>query len=103
LNGFVLWKSVIQIFPLVLAAYEPLTPLSRALALDEKLHITLYTREGFLTEAEISEKCEIMSDRLKSRCAGLIEIRGVHEEASNLGTVQYMHRILRDFLKVPTN
>ncbi|CZR69094.1 uncharacterized protein PAC_18995 [Phialocephala subalpina] len=42
-----------------------------------------------------------MSDRLKSRCAGLIEIRGVHEESGNLGTVQYMHRIVRDFMEIP--
>lgn len=90
-----------QILQLVHAVDEPHTTLSLALALDEKLHKTIYTRESSLNGTEISEKCEIMSDRLKSRCAGLIEIRGVHEESGNLGTVQYMHRTVRDFLEIP--
>jgi hypothetical protein len=90
-----------QIFQLVHVVDEPHTPLSLALALDEKLHKTIYTRESAFTGTEISGKCEMMSDRLKSRCAGLIEIRGVHKESGNLGTVQYMHRTVRDFLEIP--
>jgi hypothetical protein len=60
----------------------------------------IYTRESDFTATEISAKCEIMSDRLKSRWAGLIEIRGVHDESGNMGTVQYMHRIIRDFMEI---
>lgn len=90
-----------RIFQLVQAVDEPLTVLSLALALDEKLHKTIYTREEPLNGTEISEKCDTMSDRLKSRCAGLLEIRGTHQESSNMGTVQYMHRTVKDFLELP--
>ena len=76
-----------QIFHLVHAVHEPFTTISLALALDQKLYITLYTRDTILTTADISGICGIMSDRPKSRCAGVIEIRGVHEESGNLGTV----------------
>ncbi|TVY80314.1 hypothetical protein LSUE1_G006860 [Lachnellula suecica] len=90
-----------QIFQLVHAVDEPHSSISLALAMDEKLHKTIYTRESSLSATEISDRCEMVSDRLKSRCAGLLEIRGVHEDSCNMGTVQYMHRTVRDFLEIP--
>jgi hypothetical protein len=59
-------------------------------------------------EEEVLSACQKMEDRLKTRCAGLIEVSGKVTEgqygsSSNEanGKVQYLHRTLRDFLEKP--
>lgn len=60
---------------------------------------------------EISSACQKMEDRMKVRCAGLIEVSGTVSTTSLLscicpkadGKVQYLHRTVMDFLEQPQN
>lgn len=58
-------------------------------------------------EGEISSVCQKMEDRMKARCAGLIEISGtvteeLYESTSRAnGKVKYLHRTVRDYLEKP--
>jgi hypothetical protein len=58
-------------------------------------------------EGEITSACQKMEDRMKARCAGLIEFSGtvteaLYEPASKAnGKVQYLHRTVRDYLEKP--
>jgi hypothetical protein len=46
--------------------------------------------------ARIESKCTVTERRLKSRCVGLLEIQ--RPAPSGAGTVQYMHRTVKDYL-----
>jgi hypothetical protein len=58
---------------------------------------------------EISSACQKMEDRMKARCAGLIEVSGtvstpsLHARISEKadGKVQYVHRTVKDYLEKP--
>jgi hypothetical protein len=58
-------------------------------------------------EGEITSTCQKMEDRMKARCAGLIEISGtvtetLYEPTSKAnGKVQYLHRTVREYLEKP--
>jgi hypothetical protein len=58
-------------------------------------------------EEEISSACQKMKDRMKARCAGLIEVSGtvaetLYDSTSKAnGKVQYLHRTVKDFLEKP--
>ena len=58
-------------------------------------------------EGEITFACQKMEDRMRTRCAGLIEISGtvtevLYEPTSKAnGKVQYLHRTVRDYLEKP--
>jgi hypothetical protein len=59
------------------------------------------------TGEEISSVCQKMEDRMKARCAGLIEVSGtvaetLYESTSKAnGKVQYLHRTVKAFLEKP--
>ena len=58
-------------------------------------------------EEEISSACQKMEDRMKARCAGLIEVSGtitdtLYDSSSRAnGKVQYLHRTVQDYLDKP--
>ena len=53
-----------------------------------------------LSEREVAFRCVEMRDRLKSRCAGLLEISGDESNVAEL-EVNFLHRTVYDFLKRP--
>ncbi|KAE9370522.1 hypothetical protein N431DRAFT_492596 [Stipitochalara longipes BDJ] len=59
------------------------------------------------SEGEILSVCQKMEDRMKTRCAGLIEVSGtvteiLYEPDSKANDkVQYLHRTVKDFLEHP--
>jgi len=60
-------------------------------------------------KVEIESACQKMEDRMKSRCAGLIEVSGtifitrLHAQISERANmkVQYLHRTVKDYLEKP--
>jgi hypothetical protein len=111
-----------QIFQIIRAAREieeiekqnaglgPLTVLDLSFAMDSDTDLAITAEISPSSEEAISTRCRVMDDRLKSRCAGLIEIGGLenaHFSASRKdkarihGRVQYLHRTVRDYLEKP--
>jgi hypothetical protein len=54
-----------------------------------------------LTAEETQKQCQRMADRLKTRCAGFLELGGAADEGVSHQYVLYMHRTVRDFLESP--
>jgi hypothetical protein len=98
-----------------------LTLLALSFADDNDPNLAFTSGIKHLTELELSIRCNTMEDRLKVRCAGLLEVQGASKgdpvvqgatdgdlEASRLqmanvhGRVQYLHRTVRDYLEQPT-
>ncbi len=58
-------------------------------------------------DEEISSACQKMEDRIKARCAGLIEVSGtvtdtLYNSSSRAnGKVQYLHRTVKEYLERP--
>jgi hypothetical protein len=114
-----------QIFQLVQAArmadfdpgqpktFEEATPMTifeLGLAFDEDLHQCPKGQLKQFNLKECSIRCEDIEARLKTRCAGLIEVQGYQQTFRNRinsivhkwnGRVQYLHRTAQDFLESP--
>ncbi|KAF8862899.1 hypothetical protein BDZ45DRAFT_767708 [Acephala macrosclerotiorum] len=65
---------------------------------DESLALTAKVRP--LMDEELLLRCNETTDRLKSRCAGLLEVSGKTSDPLDL-KVNYLHRTVQDFLKKP--
>jgi hypothetical protein len=53
-----------------------------------------------LSEDTLLSKCFDMADRLKSRCAGLLEVSGESKNPLEM-KVDFLHRPVRNFLEIP--
>jgi hypothetical protein len=65
---------------------------------DENLPLTAEVRP--LTDEDLLLRCNDTTDRLKSRCAGLLEVSGETSDPFDL-KVNFLHRTVQDFLKKP--
>jgi hypothetical protein len=91
---------------------EPLSVLSLSFA-DESPETAINMPIEKLDRHAIIKRCKYMEDRLKVRCAGLLEVKVVEDDASEkdmsksqkspfarvMGKVQYLHRTVRDYLE----
>ena len=96
-----------QIFQIVRAAKngvygtpEDLELLTLAFADEEDQDLALNAQVKPLTEEGLCFKATEMTDRLKSRCAGLLEVSGPSSDPL-YQKVNYLHRTVQDFLQLP--
>lgn len=80
-------KDALELITLVFADEE-----------DENLCLTAEARP--LTDEDLLLKCNDTTDRLKSRCAGLLEVSGKPSDPLDL-KVNFLHRTVQDFLEKP--
>ncbi|CZR56297.1 uncharacterized protein PAC_06185 [Phialocephala subalpina] len=88
-----------QIFQIVRAAKyepEPLSLLTLAFAQEDAKDLALEAQVCRWTADKLEIKREEMAGRLKSRCAGLLEVSGTVED-----DVDYLHRTVQEFLQIP--
>jgi hypothetical protein len=88
------------------ASAEPLTVLALSFADEEGYDFAINASIRRLDEEEASSRCQLMADRLKCRCAGLLEIQETETSMlfSGIRTVhkiQYLHRTVKDYLHQP--
>lgn len=72
---------------------KPLSCLGLSFTNEEDSELALQVNLRPLSMHEISERSVIMQDRLKIWCAGLVEVQ------DSTGTVQYLHRTVRDYIE----
>ena len=96
-----------QIFQIVRAAKngvhdnpEDLELLTLAFADEEDEDYVFKAEVKPLSDNDLAFKCSEMADRLKSRCAGLLEVSGDLSDPLDL-KVNYLHRTVQDFLQTP--
>jgi hypothetical protein len=89
---------------------EPFSVLTLSMADEEDEDLAVKAEIKPLIERKIVSKCESMEGRIKSRCAGLLEVyeyRGDGYQISEAiqskadSRVQYLHWTVRDFLEEP--
>jgi hypothetical protein len=91
---------------------KQLTIFALAMADEDDYEFAVKTEVKLWNKADIQERCEIMADRLKCRCAGLLEVQefdptspGTSQTAVSTiwphSKVQYLHRTVRDYLEKP--
>lgn len=89
----------------------PLTLFALSLADDNDPNLAMTSPIRPFTELEMSIRSNTMEDKLKSRCAGLLEVQGATDgnpNASRLdiakvnGKLQYLHRTVKDYLEQPS-
>ncbi|KAE9375911.1 hypothetical protein N431DRAFT_481115 [Stipitochalara longipes BDJ] len=89
---------------------EPLTVMALSFAVDDDPHLPIRCEIEPLSFQAILSRCNIMSDRLKVRCAGLLEVQGPESGQIDISgvigfghspKVQYLHRTVRDYLEKP--
>ncbi|KAG0652892.1 hypothetical protein D0Z07_0177 [Hyphodiscus hymeniophilus] len=89
----------------------PLTLFALSLADDNDPHLAMTSPIRPFTELEVSIRSNTMEDKLKSRCAGLLEVQGTSGEIPNAsrldiakagGKLQYLHRTVKDYLEQPS-
>jgi hypothetical protein len=87
---------------------EPLTVILLSFATEDKVETMLKRKIQPMSQKELSNRCEIMADRLKVWTAGLLEVQGsetAHVEVSGIfipepdAKIQYLHKTVRDFLE----
>lgn len=67
---------------------------------DEDANSALQAPVWQLSQRVLADLCSEMEDRLKSRCAGLLEVSGDRSNVTEL-EVKFLHRTVHDFLKLP--
>jgi hypothetical protein len=92
---------------------KQMTLFALALADEDDYQLAVKTPVKLWNTVDIQERCEIMADRLKCRCAGLLEIQEFDPAAPGSMTrnisstiradskVQYLHRTVKDYLEKP--
>jgi hypothetical protein len=85
-----------RFFQIVQSARMPLTTLGLSFAEEDPM-CAITPPIGTMTEDERSFRCKEIEGRLKSRCAGLIEIQA--HMAKYEGKVQFLHLSVKDFLR----
>jgi hypothetical protein len=73
----------------------PICLLILSLAEEKDSMLFSYPPRQLLSSDDIQYRVNEMAARLKSRCGGLLEV------SPNLGHIGYLHRTVRDFLKLP--
>jgi len=72
-----------------------------AFADEENKSFALREKVKLMAEADIMFKCNDTADRLKSRCAGLLEVtRPAHTHLPSDFRVDFLHRTVKDFLAI---
>lgn len=97
----------------------PLTLLALSFADDNDSNLAMDSAIRPLTDLQSTIRCDTMEDKLKTACAGLLEVQGgtdseldvaadgsvdasVLENAKADGKVQYLHRTVKDYLEQPS-
>lgn len=89
---------------------EPLTVMALSFAVDDDPHLPIRCEIEPLGFQAILSRCDIMSDRLKVRCAGVLEVQGPESGQVDISgvigfghspKVQYLHRTVRDYFEKP--
>jgi len=96
-----------QIYGVMVAHQTNVGALELEIATTATTQITIDTPYNPMDNNEIRDRCERLDAHLKTRCAGLLEIREWDGEDSYLDTVQngyflkvnYLHRTVKDFLE----
>jgi hypothetical protein len=92
-----------QLFQIVDVAVVPLSPLALSFV-DEDPEAALSVTEVVISDAEIQRRHNLVSKRLKNRCAGLIEIGQIKELDAKENVpwkpsrVQFLHLTVKEFL-----
>ena len=95
-----------RLLQLVYQSPRLLTPTELSFADDEDQELAFKTKIGSITESEIARRARAIIHRLKSRCAGLLEVqvRGSglqNPEALRSSYVLYLHTTVREYLERP--
>ena len=95
-----------RLFQLVYQSPMPLSPAELSFADDEDQDLAFKTEIGSLAGSEILHRAEIIVPKLKSRCAGLLEVQvrrsGLQNpESLPSSYVQYLHLTVREYLERP--
>lgn len=92
-----------RLFQLMYQSPLPLTLAALSFADDEDQDLVFKTKTGSITESEIIRREEAMIPRLKSRCAGLLEVQQFAVGSTQLSSsyVQYLHLTVREYLEKP--
>ena len=88
-----------RLLQLVYQSPSPLNPAGLSFADDEDQELAIKTKIGPITSSEFERRTKAMILRLKSRCAGLLEVQVTGRELS--GYVQYLHLTVREYLEKP--
>jgi hypothetical protein len=93
-------KDTILLLQIIQTSYQPLTVLDLYDA-SQPFPGTLsspwydFWNGNFSVTSKLAED---MSGRIRSRCGGLVEIKRTEGEKSEMGTVQFLHQTVKDFL-----
>ncbi|CZR56191.1 uncharacterized protein PAC_06079 [Phialocephala subalpina] len=92
-------EQAAQLFRIVHIAVSPLTPLALSFV-DEDPKAALSAQQEVYCDKKIERRHVLVSRRLKSRCAGLIEISGdkVFYAVRRYYRVQFLHLTVKEFL-----
>ena len=95
-----------RLLQLVYQSPKLLSPAELSFADEEDQNLAFNTEIGSLTESEISHRARNMVPKLKSRCAGLLEVQVRGSDVQNHGAlrssyVQYLHLTVREYLERP--
>ena len=95
-----------RLLQLVYQSPKPLSPAELSFADDEDQDLAFKIEIGSITASEILQRARTMVPKLKSRCAGLLEVqvRGSglqNPEALRSSYVQYLHLTVREYLERP--
>ncbi|CZR67693.1 uncharacterized protein PAC_17592 [Phialocephala subalpina] len=85
-----------RLFQIVYQAESPISALALSWADDLDTELALKAPVGPVDTREKKERIDAMNTRLKTRCAGLLEIR---TSGSQEPVVQYLHLTVREFLE----
>ena len=95
-----------RLLQLVYQSPAPLTLAELSFADDEDEDLAFKTKIGSITTLELACRARAMEPRLKSRCAGLLEVQRRHSGLQNLeewpsGYVRYLHLTVKEYLEKP--
>jgi len=86
---------------------EPLSCLALSFADEEDPNFSINAPLGEISQKKTPDRCQLMADRLKCRCAGLLETQGfdniysgpsLASNATSEAKIQYLHRTVKDYL-----
>lgn len=92
-----------RLFQLVYQSPSRMSPAALSFADDEDQDLVFKTETGSITKSEIRRREEAMIPRIKSRCAGLLEVSGFESGLIRFPSsyVQYLHLTVREYLEKP--
>lgn len=92
-----------RLFQLVYQSPSRLSLAALSFADDEDQDLVFKAKTGSITTSELTRREEAMIPRLKSRCAGLLEVQGFESGLIRLpgSYVQYLHLTVREYLEKP--